>query len=245
MMKKPKSFTKGEAVLRFPFFFFACLISFSLSAQETEIGFGIGGLKYTGDLARGISLKSIQPAGTAFFRANISEPVSFRAAITAGKLSGDDNNTPIDPFSESRGMSFDIFIFEASTVFEYHFLKWRNPGDPIRWTPYLFGGLAIFGISGEDQKPSEYSNVQPAIPFGLGVKYVLNPKWYIGLEYGARKTFFDYIDNVSDGDGIIKDYQYGNSHDNDMYHFVGISLTYSFYTIPCPISPYKKNYRNR
>ncbi|MEQ9166212.1 MAG: DUF6089 family protein, partial [Fulvivirga sp.] len=110
-------------------------------------------------------------------------------------------------------------------------------------TPYLFGGLAIFGVSGMGDKPEEYSNIQPSIPFGLGFKYVLNPKWYMGLEFGARKTFFDYLDNVGPGDIVVKDYQYGNRFDNDHYFFIGLSMTYSFYTIPCPTSPYKKNYR--
>ncbi|MDX1628721.1 MAG: DUF6089 family protein [Fulvivirga sp.] len=224
------------------------MIVFSTSpsmGQELEIGMGIGGLKYTGDLARGISIKGITPAGTAFFRTNISKAVSFRISATAGQLVGSDEKTTIDPFAARRGESFDIFLFEASTVFEYHFLKWRDESTLTRWTPYFFGGLAIFGVSGIEDKAAEYSNVQPSLPFGFGFKYILNPKWYLSFEYGARKTFFDYLDNVSGGDGIVKNYQYGNQNDNDMYHFIGLSITYSFYTIPCPVSPYKKNYRSR
>ncbi len=211
--------------------------------QHSEVGFGLGGFKYFGDLSRGISFKSIKPAGNVFFRNNLNKEVSFRVGITAGKLGGSDASTPIDAFSDNRGASFDIFLFEVSTVFEYHFLKWREENSIIRWTPYLFGGLAIFGVSGMEDKPSEYSNIQPAIPFGVGFKYVLNPKWYIGFEIGFRKTFFDYLDNVSAGDGVIKDYDYGNRFDNDHYAFLGLSLNYAFYNIPCPTNPYKKNYR--
>jgi len=230
----------------FPFFvIIGLLLTVTAHAQETEIGFGVGGFKYTGDLARGISIKSIKPAGTAFFRTNMSNAVSFRVAATAGKLGASDSKTTIDPFAAERNAQFDIFIFEASTVFEYHFLKWRSESTMIRWTPYFFGGLAIFGMSGMDDKPAEYSNIQPSIPFGFGFKYILNPKWYVGIEYGARKTFFDYLDNISGGEGVIKDYEYANPNDTDLYHYVGISLTYSFYTIPCPVSPYRKNYRSR
>ncbi len=230
----------------FPFFvIMGILLSAYTHAQETEIGFGLGGFKYTGDLARGISINSIKPAGTVFFRANMSNAVSFRVAATAGKLGASDAKTAIDPFAVQRNAQFDIFVFEASTVFEYHFLKWRSESTLIRWTPYFFGGLAIFGMSGMDDKPAEYSNIQPSIPFGFGFKYILNPKWYVGIEYGARKTFFDYLDNISGGEGVIKDYQYANPNDTDLYHYIGISLTYSFYTIPCPVSPYRKNYRSR
>jgi hypothetical protein len=78
-----------------------------------------------------------------------------------------------------------------------------------------------------------------AIPFGGGVKYVLNPKWYLSLEFGMRKTFFDYLDNVSGGDFRNKNYQYGNDNNNDHYYFLGFSITRTFYTIPCPTNPYK------
>jgi hypothetical protein len=97
----------------------------------------------------------------------------------------------------------------------------------------------LFGISGNENKNAEYSNVQLAIPFGLGIKYIVNPKWYLSLELGIRKTFFDYLDNISDENTGIKNYQYGNPFDNDNYFFFGISLTRTFYDIPCPTNPYK------
>ncbi|MEQ8926799.1 MAG: DUF6089 family protein [Fulvivirga sp.] len=221
---------------------FLC-ISFLGYAQETEIGFGLGGYKYFGDMSRGISFNGINPAGNAFFRSNLTDELSFRLGLTAGKLAASDSRTPIDPFTDLRDASFDIFLFEVSTVFEYHFLNWRQENSIIRWTPYLFAGIGIFGISGMDDKPVEYSNIQPVIPFGAGIKYILNPKWYIGVEIGFRKTFFDYLDNLGPGDGVIKNYDYSNRFDNDHYAFLGVSLTYSFYNIPCPTSPYKKNYR--
>jgi hypothetical protein len=128
---------------------------------------------------------------------------------------------------------------EASTVMEYHFLNWRETKRFVRFTPYLFGGLGLFGISGNAEKTAEYSNVQAVIPFGVGVKYVYTPKWYFGLELGIRKTFFDYLDNVSAGDQRYKNFKYGNPNDNDVYYFLGISITRTFYDIPCPKNPYK------
>ncbi len=43
----------------------------------------------------------------------------------------------------------------------------------------------------------EYSNWQFTIPFGIGMKYAVDKKSSIGLEYGLRKTFTDYMDDVS------------------------------------------------
>ena len=42
-----------------------------------------------------------------------------------------------------------------------------------------------------------YSRFQIAIPFGVGIKYAIDQNWSIGIEYGLRKTFTDYIDDCS------------------------------------------------
>ncbi|MBT1700044.1 outer membrane beta-barrel protein [Fulvivirgaceae bacterium PWU4] len=216
----------------------ATLVSGELLAQRSEIGFGIGTFNYTGDLARTYSFANSKPAGTVFYRSNVSKVVSFRAALTAGKIGASDKR-PIDAFAQQRNASFNIFLMEASLAMEYHFLNWRETKHILRYSPYLFGGMALFGMSGNGNKTAEYSNVQGAIPFGAGIKYIVNPKWYLALEFGARKTFFDYLDNVSVGKQSRKNYQYGNPFDNDAYYFLGISVTRTFYDIPCPTNPYK------
>lgn len=226
-------------VLKNPLFILASLLFLSthLFGQRSEVGFGVGTFNYTGDLVRTYDFKYSKPAATVFYRSNLSKVVSFRAGVTAGKIGASEK--PIDPFAVNRNASFDVFLFEASTVMEYHFLNWRETKRFVRFTPYLFAGLGIFGLSGNGEKPEEYSNVQGAIPFGGGVKYIYNPKWYISLEFGIRKTFFDYLDNISKGDPRDKNYQYGNPNDNDNYYFLGITLTRTFYSIPCPTNPYK------
>jgi hypothetical protein len=210
----------------------------TLSAQRSELGFGLGTFNYTGDLVRNYNFKYSKPAATVFFRSNLSKVVSFRASITAGQLGAEEK--PIDAAAAARNASFDIFLFEGALGMEYHFLNWRDDKRPMRYTPYLFAGMGLFGISGYDSKPAEYSNIQLAIPFGGGFKYILNPKWYAAIEIGIRKTFFDYLDNVSDfKDQTQKNFQYGNPNDFDNYFFLGITLTRTFYDIPCPRNPYK------
>ncbi len=207
--------------------------------QRAEIGFGLGAFNYTGDLSRTYNFAFSKPAATVFYRSNISSVISVRTAITAGKIGATDTRSPIDAFATARASSFNLFLFEASTSFEYHFLDWRDSKRRLRFTPYLFAGAGLFGFSGVEQKNAEYSNIQLAIPFGGGMKYVLNPKYYIAFELGIRKTFFDYLDNISDGNPSFKNLQYGNSFDYDNYFFTGITLTYTFYDIPCPGSPYR------
>ncbi|MDV3309811.1 MAG: DUF6089 family protein [Cyclobacteriaceae bacterium] len=213
-----------------------CLVNVSW-AQRSEIGFGLGTFNYTGDLVRTYDFSFSRPAATVFYRSNLSKVVSFRAGMTGGFLGASDRK-PIDAFAERRDASFDVFLLEVSTVMEYHFLNWRDEKFLHRFSPYMFGGLALFGISGNEDKPAEYSNVQAAVPLGVGVKYILNPKWYLALEFGLRKTFYDYLDNLSDEDTGVKNYQYANPFDKDNYFFLGITLTRTFYDIPCPSSPY-------
>jgi len=207
--------------------------------QRSEVGFGLGAFNYTGDLVRTYNIASSKPAATIFYRSNISNVISLRTSITAGKIGASDTRNPIDAFATARAASFDLFLLEAATTFEYHFLDWRDSKRRLRFTPYLFAGAGLFGFSGVEQKNAEYSNIQMTIPFGGGMKYVLNPKYYIAFEFGIRKTFFDYLDNISEGSPSVKNFQYGNSFDYDNYFFTGITLTYTFYDIPCPGSPYR------
>lgn len=214
-----------------------CIVTTAF-AQRSELGFGIGTFNYTGDLVRNYDFTYSRPAATVIYRSNINRIVSFRASVTGGKIEASEK--PIDVFAAQRNASFDIFLLEGSMGIEYHFLNWKDGKVPMRFTPYLFGGLALFGISGNDTKPAEYSNVQMSVPFGGGFKYVVNPRWYVALEFGVRKTFFDYLDNVSDfKDQAQKNYRYGNPNDTDTYYFLGITLTRTFYDIPCPTNPYK------
>jgi hypothetical protein len=218
-------------------FLLAIAIPFNAIAQRAEVGFGLGTFTYTGDLARNYRFSNSKFAATAFYRNNISKVVSFRVSATGGNLGASDRRGA-DAFAQQRNASFNLFVFEAATVVEYHFLDWRDERRLLRATPYLFGGLGLFGMSGNVDKTAEYSNVQGMIPFGVGAKYVINPLWYVSLEFGMRKTFTDYIDNISTGDPDLKNYQYGFTNDNDRYFFLGLTLTRTFYEIPCPRSPY-------
>jgi hypothetical protein len=221
------------------------LVTISITAgsaqitQRSEVGFGLGTFNYTGDLVRNYNFAFSKPAATVFYRHNVSKVISFRTSLTAGGLSASDSQAPMDAFAVKRNASFDIFLMEISGVYEYHFLDWRDDRRRLRFTPYLFAGLALFSISGAPAKTEQYSNVQMAIPFGGGIKYVLNPKYYLSIEFGVRKTFFDYLDNISDGDPSFKNYQYGNKFDYDSYYFLGVTLTRTFYDIPCPTNPYR------
>ena len=109
----------GKSKYGFPIFMLAVALSFSASAQNREIGMGLGGLTYTGDLVRNYDLIRNRPAVLFYLRNNISEAVSFRYGLTAGIISGDDDN-PIDVLGLNRAASFDIFILSLADGFMIH-----------------------------------------------------------------------------------------------------------------------------
>ena len=89
---------------------------------------------------------------------------------------------------------------KGSRVFVYGFagvaLLYMNPMAKYdgKWH-----SLRKLNTEGQGFVPSrnQYSNWQFTIPFGVGMKYSIDKKSSIGLEYGLRKTFTDYMDDVS------------------------------------------------
>ncbi len=209
------------------------LINVEVQAQKDEIGAGLGGFNYTGDLSRDFQISNVRPGGTVFYRRNFNNYLSGKISLSGGALSGSDR-LPYDALAQQRDTAFQIGIFELSGVVEYYFLDYKENINLLRWSPYFFIGAGGAFLGPHEQKTESYSSVQPVIPFGLGFKYILNREWHIGLEAGIRKTFTDYIDNISGSDLRIKDYAYGDEHTADWYYFIGLSLSYTFYTIPCP-----------
>lgn len=205
----------------------------NLLAQYTEYGGGAGVLTYTGDLSPKLRLKDVTPGFFGFYRMNMNNVVSVKLGLTAGKIRADDQK-PIDILGVNRDYSFDITLLEGSATFEYYFLDYKHPKSNIHWSPYFFAGFGIFRMFGADETRGDFGKLQPTVPFGVGVKQLVGKRYAVGAEFGLRKTFFDYLDGVSDGDVTLKNYQYGNPASNDWYYFLGFSLTYILYEIPCP-----------
>ncbi len=208
--------------------FSSLLIAPACFAQLNDIGIGIGGFNSTGDLTRKYDLVNERPAATIFFRSNISDAIGIRYGLTGGWLSGKSKNIGD---SLSTPVSFNYGLVEGSVLIEYHFLDYKSKSARIHWSPFLFGGAGIFVPLGNFGHDIKYSVVQPVIPLGFGIKYHINPKLDIGAEASTRITFFDYLDKVSD---VSNNFRYTNKYNYDVYYFVGITLYYTFYLIPCP-----------
>jgi len=225
-------------------FVLVSLIWHSATAQKREVGFSLGGAYYTGDLAHSWKLPNTGFAGMLVLRSNINNHLSIRLTYTGANIKASDAN-PVDAFAVARNYSFSIFTSEFAGSAEYYFLDYRSKRAVTNWSPYFHGGVGIFGMLGHKDKTATYSTIQLAVPLGAGIKYQPDKRWNIGIEFGARILFFDYLDNISEGDIFNKNYQYGNKYDNDNYYYVGITFSKVLYKVYCPTLPLKQGYRRQ
>jgi opacity protein-like surface antigen len=215
-------------------------------AQHTsEIGLGVGGTNYKGEVSPQYQWQNNRPAITLFYRHDVSVPVTLRGGLTYGGLRANDNNvTGVDgnvpPLQNYRQVSLRGSVLELAGVVEYNFLDYhqRREQHRVHLTPYLFAGLAGFYVNTtvESQNTAlqadfnrKGSRMSIAIPAGVGLKLALTEHFNLGAEIGARKTFTDQLDHLSDQDPLFV-----NSHEQDWYYYNGISLSYTFYKILCP-----------
>jgi len=115
----------------------------------------------------------------------------------------------------NRGLNFETNITELSFQVEVNFFPFFVGSRKNTWTPYIFAGAAMYlynpkpigggpnlrdlGTEGQgyEGRPTSYGNMALSIPFGLGLKFSLNKKMGLGIEWGMRKTFNDYLDDIS------------------------------------------------
>ena len=194
--------------------------AFSLSAQRSaELGVVIGASSYYGDLSpenASANTSQYQPSFSFFYRQNLNNIFGFRANLSYGRITGDDSLSDQD-FRQERNFDFESSVLELGLIGEINLFGFGPGGNGPRFSPYLFGGVAVFrfnpltdyqgqtvelqplGTEGQgiDGFGTPYRLTQISIPFGAGIKYAINDRINIGLEIGLRKTFTDYLDDVS------------------------------------------------
>jgi opacity protein-like surface antigen len=193
------------------------LLTITSQAQSpVRIGLFAGVSQYQGDLQSStFQGRFAHPAIGLTGSYDIAPRLALRAGLTFSALEADDAHNKKEDLL-SRNLSFRTRLAEFSLVGQYSFFNIED----TRWTPYVFGGVAVFhfdpyaydssgqkvylrplGTEGQglEQYPGRkmYKKTQFAIPFGAGVSYAINDRWQLGLELGVRKTFTDYIDDVS------------------------------------------------
>jgi len=235
----------------------------SAQAQLFEAGVFVGASNYEGDLSDvAFSIKEFHPAVGGIFRINPDKFFSLKASVYFGAISGSDHNS-IYPYLRDRNLSFRSNIYEASLQAEINVLGYKIRDKVFRFNPqalYQNRWVALQPLGTEGQNIPQYADraydlTQVALPLGIGVKYKTFKNVHLSLEFGFRKTFTDYLDDVStnyvdiqlleENSGQVAaalsdrsvevlgynkpkpDEQRGDPTDKDWYLFSGVNLTFS------------------
>lgn len=240
---------------------------------RSEVGLFGGVSYYVGDLNPSKHFLLSKAGYGIIYRYNISPRFAMKINGFYGTLEGSD---AISKANVSRNLSFKSYITDISVQIELNFFKYITGHDKYKFSPYIFTGISLFnfnprasingdwyalqplGTEGQGTTLSivgkRYSLTNVAIPFGLGIKYSPAKFLCIGAEWGLRKTFTDYIDDVStvyadpmilaaentevaalladrtlreDGEPVNNTgLQRGNSKTKDWYSFAGIFVQF-------------------
>ncbi len=190
-------------------------------SDPLEVGLFGGVSTYNGDLQpKNFTYDQSHLALGLFISKEIYKGFGLELGANFGKISGADSLST-DSSRAVRNLDFQSNILDVHLLVTYNFLHNRE----TRFTPYVFAGIAVYhfdpytyytapgdsvsnkyylqplSTEGEglesypDRKP--YGLTQVSIPFGAGVKYALSPTVSLGLVLSMRKTFTDYLDDVS------------------------------------------------
>ncbi len=185
------------------------ILSSSLSAQYNEVGAFLGTSNYMGDLSsQRLSNKQYRGAFGVFARHHANERFSVKASLLRGVISGTDANS-LNEADRMRNLSFRTHLTELALTGELN-LSDYNIRAGKGSVPYIFMGLAVTRFNPQAEFRGTWYDLQPmhtegkkylrntmAVPFGFGMRFNLSYKLNIGLEFGARFTSTDYLDDVS------------------------------------------------
>lgn len=164
-----------------------------------------------------------RPAANVFLRSTINDYVAIKVALSYGIFEGDDRLAQSQEFLDDdwfrsyRNLSFKSHVIELGVSGELNLMRYKPGSLKNRLTPYVVGGVNMLysnpkaeydgewvslrnlGTEGQGMPGygKKYSLLQPTLTVGLGFKYNINKYIAVGVEFGHRITFTDYLDDVS------------------------------------------------
>jgi len=267
------------------------IISLTAISQVHEFGFFSGAGYYIGDLNKSHFSQQDLCFGLVYKTDFPNERMSLRFHLMFNKLKANDSKSGIES-QIYRNLEFKSEVIEFGPIIEIDFFNFHpgqnHTDQPDFGSPYFFAGINYMRMNPKGKLDGEWVELQPlgtegqgtilrnnnneivkkysknqiVIPFGLGLKMNITHHLSFSLEYGMRKTFTDYFDDVS---GLYPDLialaeespkaaqmsdrsgypqglndssfglQRGDASNKDWYAVSGIILTYEFFKdIVCP-----------
>ncbi len=167
-----------------------------------------------------MKIAATRPAIAPYVRMKMGQNLSLRGGLAWVRISGADSLS-LNRGRVGRNLSFRNDIYEVSVLAEYNFYsqndiaRFNRKRVDIR--SYAFGGAAGFYHNPVTQyngswvplRPlhtegqtmvngrKEYSKFSFGVPVGVGVYWIYNRVYKLGVEVNWRLTFTDYLDDVS------------------------------------------------
>ncbi len=245
---------------------------FAKNKKSIDLCVLLGGSYYIGDLNQTQQFLFTKPAGGIMVRFNQSPRLAYRVSVLFGGMEGHDSYST-NAYQKQRNLSFKSPLNEISAQLEFNFNNYRIGIEKEKFSPYIFFGIGVFSFNPHGQlannnwvelqplhtegegmeggsKKKPYKLIQVSLPFGIGFKTNIARKIGLGVEWGMRKTFTDYLDDVSgkyydpnkltgENTAYLSDpskgtdpaysnvgRQRGNPTNKDWYSFAGIVLSF-------------------
>lgn len=177
-------------------------------------------------------------------KVDVMPKLGFKGSLNYVNLVGDDNNYEV---RQVRGFQFNTTVFELAGVAEWEPFGsdryYSDAGGNVVMdkliSPYVYAGLGLAfvnletdfsgyqgnnpliaqGILADRMQGSTSMNV--VLPIGVGVKVDLSNTISLALDFGARVSFSDYLDGISES---------ANPDANDAYLLGGLNVLYRFFS---------------
>lgn len=200
------------------------LVSCSMNGQWLwDYGVAVGASNYLGDIggkeqSRRDFISDMKLAKTrwnvgGFIRHKWRPRLSLKLAFDYLRVEGDDKLSA-NPGRHFRNFNFRNDIYDAAFTGEYFFFEDNDLGNTYRYRngfrAYLFAGFGAFFHNPKTFYRGEWVKLQPLategvqykklvmnIPMGIGFYFTFNRRNRFGFEMNYRKTFTDYIDDIS------------------------------------------------
>jgi hypothetical protein len=174
---------------------------------------GTGTASYFGELSNPGDYLKAKPNLNVGLQVFVTHRIAVRVEANWFMLSGSDQSSDSEG-RRLRNLSFRSSNFEISTIGQVDLFGngnryYRRPAFNL----YGFAGIGLLYFNPKAEYPynsgnwvsleplhtegASYSRVTPVIPFGIGARIKATPNFNIILEGGYRKTFTDYLDDVS------------------------------------------------
>lgn len=182
----------------------------------SEIGFNFGTSYYIGDLNPYQHFENNNTLFGLTYKWSPTARHTFRLYGLRTKLEAydADNN---DPVLVNRNLHFKSIIQEFGAAMEINFYEYMIGSKHDNFSPFLYAGLSYMSFNPQGEWDGVWYELNPLhtegqgsvlmdepyklnqliFPFGMGIKANIGGRMAINLEYGVRKTFTDYLDDVS------------------------------------------------